>query len=121
MALNSDLCLEPASPAFVQKVYQFATSIFNGDSLDMLHLYLSKDVSGGLNDQDTNAEDAGLVYTGGIFDPLIHQIGLAIAEELQASSKSNRLVFDTLSLALSARILQRHTRADDWARSDVYY
>ena len=92
----------------------------DGDSLDMLHLYLSKDASGGLNDRDTNAEDAGLVYTGGIFDPLIHQIGLAIAEELQASTKSNRIVFDTLSLALSARILQRHTRADDWARSDAY-
>ena len=91
-----------------------------GASLDMLHLYLSKDISGGLNDRDENAEDAGLVYTGGILDPLIHQIGLAITEELQASSKSSQMMFNTLSLALSARILQRHTRSKDWECSPEY-
>lgn len=91
-----------------------------GEKLDMVHLYLSKDMSGGLNSEDENVEDAGLLYTGGICDPLVHQMGLAIAEELQAGTKSGQIIFDTLSLALSARILQRHTRSSDWCRSADY-
>lgn len=92
----------------------------SGDGLDMLHLYLSKDMAGGLSDRDDNAEDAGLVYTGGIVDPLVHQIGLAIAEELQGGTNGGRLLFDSLGLALSARILQRHTRSNDWECSPEY-
>jgi AraC family transcriptional regulator len=79
--------------------------------LDMLHLYLPSDLCGLLESGD-DAVDAGLIYTGGIDDPLVRGIGTAIAEELSRGhrSTSSSLVVDSLSTAITARLVERYAR-----------
>lgn len=91
-----------------------------GDYLDMLHLYYPKDMIGAMGAQNDSTEDAGLVYTGGIRDPLVQTIGMTIAEELRAGEQCNRMLVESLGVALSARILQGYTRRNDWIRSEAY-
>ena len=79
-------------------------------SLDMLHLYLPLDLYGMLDCRDGNAADAGLIYTGDIHDPLILQIGAAIADELQTESDSGRMLIESLGMALAARLVHRYAR-----------
>lgn len=80
--------------------------------LDMLHLYLPRDLYGMLESGD-DAIDAGLVYTGGIDDPLIRGIGTAIADELLYGqpSQASSLMVDSLSTAVAARLVERYARA----------
>ena len=81
-------------------------------SLDMLHLYLPHDLYGLLDSCDVNGIDVGLIYTGGVQDPLVLQIGSAIAEELSESvqSKIGSLLVESLSIAVVTRLVQHHAR-----------
>lgn len=80
--------------------------------LDMLHLYLPLDLYG-LLESGEDAIDAGLIYTGGIDDPLVRGIGFAIAEELSSdqSSSTSSLMVDSLSTAVAARLVERYARS----------
>lgn len=77
--------------------------------LDMLHLYLPRDLYGLLESGD-DAVNAGLMYTGGIDDPLVRVIGTTIAEELSRGQPSNAssLMVDSLSTAVVARLVERY-------------
>jgi AraC family transcriptional regulator len=80
--------------------------------LDMLHLYLPLDLYG-LIESGEDAVTAGLIYTGGIDDPLVRGIGATIAEELShdQSSSTSKLMVDSLSTAVAARLVERYARA----------
>lgn len=80
--------------------------------LDMLHLYLPLDLYG-LLESGEDAVSAGLIYTGGIDDPLVRGIGTAIAEELsrEQPSATSSLMVDSLSTAVAARLVERYARA----------
>jgi AraC family transcriptional regulator len=80
--------------------------------LDMLHLYLPLDLYGSLKATPGSPASA-LIYSGGIVDPLIHQVALTIAEELDTGGKDGQLLIDTLGMALAVRMLQRYSRPDD--------
>ncbi len=77
-----------------------------GEGVELLHFY----VDGGL-DPDFAARTAlaDWPYAGGLADPLVAQIGLAMAQELRQESSGGELLLDTLGHALLARIGQRHT------------
>jgi AraC family transcriptional regulator len=79
--------------------------------LDMLHLYLPRDLYGLLASGD-DAVNAGLIYTGGIDDPVVRSIGIAIVEELSQNQPSGRssLIVDSLSTAVAARLVERYAR-----------
>lgn len=80
--------------------------------LDMLHLYLPRDLYGLLESND-DAVSAGLIYFGGIDDPLVRGIGTVIAEELSSDkpSSTSSLLVESLSTAVAARLVARYTRA----------
>ena len=80
--------------------------------LDMLHLYLPQDLYG-LLESGEDALKAGLIYIGGIDDPLVRGIGTAIAEELANDllSSTSSLMVDSLSTAVAARLVDRYTQA----------
>jgi AraC family transcriptional regulator len=61
---------------------------------------------------------ANLQYLGGIHDPLVEQIGRAIATELAAETTSGNLLVETLGCSLAARLLQRYLRSDQTARTE---
>ncbi|MBY2973095.1 helix-turn-helix domain-containing protein [Rhizobium leguminosarum] len=89
-------------------------------SLDMLHLYLPQDLFGNLACLDNSPIDSGLMYTGGFYDPLVQQIGVAIAEEMQTAGSTGRILLDSLGVALAARMLQNYMRQDSNSFTDVY-
>lgn len=79
--------------------------------LDMLHLYLPDDLYESLECTAGTPASAGLRYTGGFYDPLIQQIGLTLADTLRSEGTPQRLLVDSLGVALAARLMQRYTRA----------
>lgn len=80
--------------------------------LDMLHLYLPQDLYG-LLESGEDILKAGLIYLGGIDDPLVRGIGSAIAEELSNDplSSTSSLMVDSLSTAVAVRLVDRYTQA----------
>lgn len=88
--------------------------------LDMLHLYLPMDLYGNLT-STVDAPVSALIYCGGIIDPLLQQIGLSIAEELESGGSTGRLLIDSLGVALAARMLQRYSRQSDSNFTGSYY
>nr|WP_252121686.1 hypothetical protein [Rhizobium sp. RCAM05350] len=80
--------------------------------LDLLHVFIPKDLFGALRNTDGSAIGSGLAYKGGIQDPLIQSIGFAVAEELMRSEvrdQPSRLLLDSFGIGLAARLLQRYT------------
>lgn len=83
--------------------------------LDMIHLSVPTDLFGTLKCLDGSAEGSGLLYTGGLRDPLLESIGFAVAEELMqcdADRPTGQLLLDSYALAAAARLLQRYVRKD---------
>ncbi|QTG16944.1 helix-turn-helix transcriptional regulator (plasmid) [Agrobacterium tumefaciens] len=93
--------------------------IFSGQ-LDMLHLYLPMDLYGTLN-STANAPVPALIYCGGIVDPLISQIALAISEEMELGRSTGSLLIDSLGMALAARMLQRYSRQSETSLTATFH
>lgn len=79
-----------------------------GGNVKILHLYMG-------NEAETPAGRtpdifAGWPYLGGITDPLVAQIGAAIAEEIHEETAGGELLLDALRDALIARISRRIQR-----------
>lgn len=70
------------------------------DGIQLIHLYLPAG----------DRSFASWEYAGGLIDPLVSQIGMAIAEELQSESAGGDLLLDALRTALIARIAHRYQR-----------
>src|SRR4029077_6511781 len=51
---------------------------------------------------------ASLRYDSGFQDPLLAEIGYAIAAELQSESPAGRVLAETLAASLAARLVQNH-------------
>lgn len=81
-------------------------------TLDILHLYLPADLFGLLEVAPHSERDLGLHYLAGLHDPLVTQIGLAIADELAKplSSRAGSLLIESLGVALAARLAERYAR-----------
>lgn len=77
------------------------------EGVELIHLYFSS----------TEAALTSWHYSGGLVDPLVSQIGAAIAEELQEESAGGDLLLDTLRHALVARISNRFQRSGNENRA----
>ena len=84
-----------------------------GGTLDILHLYLPANLFGLLELDTHHQADLGLHYLAGIRDPLVMQIGRAIADELAkpVSSRAGSLLIESLGVALAARLAERYAGA----------
>ena len=79
-----------------------------GAGMELLHLY----VDGAMDSHFASRTAlAAWPYAGGLSDPLVAQIGIAIAQELRQESSGGELLLETLGYALLARIGQRHKGA----------
>lgn len=83
--------------------------------LDMLHLYLPMDLYGNLKTTE-KAPSSALIYCGGFQDPLIKQIAVSISDAVQNDEPAQRLLVDSLGMALAAWMLQRYSR-----QSETYF
>ncbi|MEZ2299357.1 helix-turn-helix domain-containing protein [Variovorax sp. RCC_210] len=92
--------------------------------LDMLHLQMPTDMFGTLRCSGEGAANAGLMYAGGVHDPLIESIGFAIAQMLvkdSADARMSRLYLDSYGVALAARLLQQYTHGNSTAFAEPYF
>lgn len=83
--------------------------------VEMLHISMPASLFGALRSADGSDADSGLIYAGGLHDPLIQSIGSAINEELAREAtpdRTDRIIVDSFAMGLAARLLQRYTRGD---------
>jgi AraC family transcriptional regulator len=83
------------------------------DLQGILHVYLSPSrfppTSRGTTIDESSISE--LNYESAFDDPLLAEIALAIASELQAQTSAGRLLVDALAGSLAARLVQSHIRA----------
>src|SRR5262249_45489748 len=82
------------------------------DMSGVLHIYLPLTHFSPGN-SDINIGDSvvgGLSYENAFDDPLLAEIGCAIASELQTETSAGRLLIDGLASSLAARLVQKCTR-----------
>lgn len=84
--------------------------------LHMLHLYLPHDLFGLASVAAGSRLPDQLIYTGGIHDPLIEHVGHAIVRELNAPGWASSTLVESLSISLTAHLLQRYGRTPDHTR-----
>jgi AraC family transcriptional regulator len=86
---------------------------FAEDMTGVLHIYLPLSHLSSANFDITIDESAigALSYERAFEDPLLAEIGCAIASELQAETSAGSLLVETLASSLAARLLQKHISA----------
>lgn len=82
----------------------------------VVHLYLNPGhfSSQALGDAAHESLEADVKWIGGFHDPLMEQISLAIAAEMETETSSGNLLVETLSNTLAARLLHNYT----WSSGD---
>ena len=77
----------------------------------VLHIYLPSQhfSADGLAVDYRHAVHASLRYEQSFQDPLVAEIGFAIASELRRPTAGGKLLAETLAASLAARLVQRHT------------
>ena len=83
---------------------------FSQDTPEFLHLYLPLNCfSSGVSKPGTyQALIGALSYETAFEDPLLAEIGFAVASELKTETSTGDLLVGTLATSLAARLLQRH-------------
>ena len=84
---------------------------FSAPLPQVLHIYLASQhfSADGLGVDYRHAAHASLHYEQSFQDPLVAEIGFAIASELQRPTAGGKLLAETLAATLAARLVQRHT------------
>jgi AraC family transcriptional regulator len=84
---------------------------FSAPVPQMLHIYLASQhfSADGLGVDYRHAAHASLRYEQSFRDPLVAEIGFAIASELRRPTAGGKLLAETLAASLAARLVQRHT------------
>ncbi len=82
-----------------------------GDIEDCIHIYIPAAplINAALNDLDVDPDRVKLRYEGGFHDPLIEQIGLAIAAEMEEESAAGTLLVESMRVTLAAHITRHYS------------
>jgi AraC family transcriptional regulator len=86
---------------------------FAEDMTGVLHIYLPLSYFSPVN-FDINIDESAisaLSYKGAFDDPLLAEIGCAIASELQTETSAGNLLVGALASSLAARLVQKHVSA----------
>jgi AraC family transcriptional regulator len=86
------------------------------DPLDILHIYLPAEFIKGsaLVDYDIDPAKIELSYIGGLNDPILYQIGLALYSVVErAEEPTDRLFIDAMQSALAAHLVRSYS-IDRW-------
>ena len=79
---------------------------------DIAHIYLPQELFLKLAGEGHAAETVRSIgYVADVHDELIRQIGMSLVEEMRTPTAGGRLLAETLSLTLAARVLQRFSSA----------
>jgi AraC family transcriptional regulator len=85
----------------------------DADITDILHIHLplGRFSSAGLDLSAAKSGIGALRYETAFEDPLLAEIANAIASELRAETCAGDLLIDALTASMTARLIQKHTRA----------
>ena len=86
-------------------------------AIDCLHLYLSPDLikRRAMADYCVDPSKIELRYTGGVDDPTLYQIAMAIRLILKTDETHNRLFYDGMQAVLAAHLIENYS-VERWRR-----
>lgn len=81
-----------------------------GELPDILHVYLPRTVFADLGREDgyPDLSPESLQYKAGFSDPLVQQLAMAIASEMESPSIGGKVFVESAALTLAARLAQSH-------------
>jgi len=84
-------------------------TVLSADVPEVLHLYLPAKPFASLAPSDPLLAKAELLYLAGVHDPLIEQIAAVVLDEMRSETWSGRILIQSLTGALTARLLHGYS------------